>query len=83
MVTFQSNSFQLKRKALYDYFFCIVVSTGPSAQDTSDNSVIIGAGFGAGVICISIVVIGVLLFISRKRQVNRRNGNVYLEATHL
>lgn len=53
------------------------MSTGPIAQDTSvtsDNSIIIGAGVGAGVIFISILVIGVMIFISRKRQINRRNG---------
>lgn len=61
------------------------MSTGPIVQDTSvtsDNYVVIGAGVGAGVIFISIVAIGILIFTSRKRQVNRRNGNVYLKATH-
>ncbi|XP_076107186.1 hemicentin-1-like isoform X2 [Mytilus galloprovincialis] len=60
------------------YNINVTVSTGPIAQDTSvtsDNSIIIGAGVGAGVIFISILVIGVMIFISRKRQINRRNEN--------
>ncbi|VDI07194.1 Hypothetical predicted protein [Mytilus galloprovincialis] len=53
----------------------VQLSTGAIAQGTSatsDNSVIIGAGVGAAVIFISILVIGVLIFISRKRQINRK-----------
>lgn len=62
---------------LYNYLFCIVVSTRAIAQGTSaasDNSVIIGAGVGAAVIFISILVVGGLIFISRKRQINRKKG---------
>lgn len=69
-----------KHKMWYDYFFYIVVSTGSIAQDTSvstDKSVIIGAGVGAGFIFISIVIMGGLIFIARKRQINRRNGKCF------
>ncbi|XP_063397584.1 uncharacterized protein LOC134681870 [Mytilus trossulus] len=58
------------------YNINVTVSTGSIARDTSitsGNSVIIGAGVGAVVIFISIAVIGGLIFISRKRQINRRN----------